>query len=91
MPKDSSVSYYQKKQSKISKGLVKGIKIFLIKKKKNSNNMVMIDMKTFLNINDKTWLTIEIIIIKCGKIKTLHNKRLVLKVLGRSFILVSSH
>ena len=38
-------------------------------KEKNSN-MVANDIKTFLNIKIKGWLTVEKIIIKFGKIKT---------------------
>ena len=53
-----------------------------MKKKKNSRNMALIDTKTFLDMKNKGWLTRQKIIINYGKIKMLHNKRLVLKVLG---------
>lgn len=38
--------------------------------------MVENDLKTFLNSKKNNWFSIEKAIIKCGKIKALHNKRL---------------
>ena len=50
------------------------------KKRKKSGNMVANDIKTFLNMKNKDWMSMEKN-IKCGKIKTLHNKTFVLKLL----------
>ena len=41
------------------KKLVKGIKAFLKKKKKKSNNMVVMDMKMYQKMKNKSWLSIE--------------------------------
>ena len=60
------------------KGPVKSMKIFL-KTKKKSDSMVANDRRK--TKNNKGWLCIEKIIIKRGTIKTLQNKRLVLKML----------
>ena len=60
------------------KGFLKDIKIFLKKKKKNSDNFVLSNIRNFLNMNSKNRLSMENIIIKCGKIKTLHNNILAL-------------
>ena len=60
------------------KGFLEDIKIFLKKKKKNSDNFVLNNIRNFLNMNNKNRLSMENIIIKCGKIKTLHNNILAL-------------
>ena len=53
MSKDSSARYLEK-QRKIKKKLVKGIKIFLKKKKKTkSKNKVTNDIKIFLSVKNK--------------------------------------
>ena len=43
MSKDSSAKYYQDNKARLQEKLVKDIKVFIKKKKKKSNNMVMID------------------------------------------------
>ena len=44
--------------------------------------MLMNDGKIFLNMKNKVWLRIEKYNIKYRKIKTLHSKRLVIKMYG---------
>ena len=51
--------------------------------------MVASVIKTYLKIKNKSWMTIEKIILTCGK--TLSDKRLIQKVLGSSFILMRNH
>ena len=46
MSKNSSAKYYQENKERLQKKLVKDIKIFLKKKKKNSDNMVVNDTKS---------------------------------------------
>ena len=41
MPKNLSAKYYQENKERLQKKLVKDTKIFLRKKKKNSDNMVV--------------------------------------------------
>ena len=41
MPKNLSAKYYQNNKERLQKKLMKDIKIFLNKKKKRSNNMVV--------------------------------------------------
>ena len=47
--------------------LAEGIKRFLKKKNKKTNNMAVKDIKTFLNMKNKCWLSIEKVVTKCGK------------------------
>ena len=69
MPKDSSAKYYQKNCYK--KNLVKDIKIFLKKKKRKRNNMVVSNTKICQKIINKSLLSIEKYITKCNYHKTL--------------------
>ena len=63
MVSNSSAKYYQKNKERYKKSLVKGIKIFLKKKK----NMVANNIKIFPIMKNKGWLCIEKIIFKCRK------------------------
>ena len=51
--------YYQEGKERLQKKLVKDIEIFLKKKKKKSNNMVMNVTKIFQKIKNKSFLSIE--------------------------------
>ena len=46
MSKESSAKYYQNNKERLQKKLVKDIKVFLKKKKKRSDNMVVKDTKS---------------------------------------------
>ena len=69
MSKDSSAKYYQDNKERLQKKLMKDIKsffkdiksrkVFLKKKKKTSNSMVMNDTKTYQKKKNKIWLSIE--------------------------------
>ena len=59
MSKDSSAKYYQNSKDRLEKKLMKNIKVFLKKKKKKSNNMVMSDMKIYQKKRNKSLLSIE--------------------------------
>ena len=61
---DSSAKYYQNNKERLQKNLVKDIKVFLKKKKKESNNMVMSDTKIYQKMKNKCFLSIEKNIIK---------------------------
>ena len=54
-----STKYYQEGKERLQKKLVKDIEIFLKKKKKKSNNMVMNVTKIFQKIKNKSFLSIE--------------------------------
>ena len=58
MSKDLSAKYYENNKERIQKKLVKGIKVFLRKIKKKSNNMVVNDTKIYLNMKKKSLLSI---------------------------------
>ena len=47
MSKNLSANYCQENKERLQKKLVKDIKIFLRKKKKNSNNMIMNETKIY--------------------------------------------
>ena len=70
MSKIFLANYYQENKERLQKKLVKDIKIFLTKKKKKSNNMVMNITKNFSKMKKINWLTIEKNIIK--RVKTLY-------------------
>ena len=70
MSKNFLANYYQENKERLQKKLVKDIKIFLTKKKKKSNNMVMNITKNFSKMKKINWLTIEKNIIK--RVKTLY-------------------
>ena len=59
MSKMLSTKYYQEGKERLQKKLVKDIEIFLKKKKKKSNNMVMNVTKIFQKIKNKSFLSIE--------------------------------
>ena len=50
MSKNSSAKYYQVNKGRLQKKLVKDIKIFLMKKNKESNNMAVKDKKIYKKI-----------------------------------------
>ena len=59
MSKNVSAKYYQENKERVQKKLVKDIKIFLKKKKKKSDNMVMNITKIFQKMKNKSLLSIE--------------------------------
>ena len=59
MSKKLSVKYYQENKERLQKKLMKDIKIFLMKKKKKSNNMVVNVTKIFQKMENKSLLSIE--------------------------------
>ena len=67
MSKNSSAKYYQNNKEIIQKKLVKDIKVFLSKKKKKSDNMVVNDTKIFQKMENKSLLSIEENMKKLGK------------------------
>ena len=58
MFKDSSTKYYQKNKEKITKRLLKDVKVNLKNNKKRSNNMVVNDAKIYQK-TIKNWLKIK--------------------------------
>ena len=60
---NSSAKHYQK-QRKVTKNAHERHQSFSGKK---SNNMVANDKKTFRNMKNKSWLSIETIVLKCEK------------------------
>ena len=64
MSKNLSAKYYQENKERKQKKLVKAIKIFLGKKKKKSDNMIVNVTKIFQKMKNKSFLTIEKNIIK---------------------------
>ena len=67
MTKDSSAKYYQNNKERLEKKLVKDIKGFLKKKKRKSNNMIVIDKKIVEKVKNKSLLSIEKIYYKMRK------------------------
>ena len=59
MFKDSSTKYDQDNKDRLHKRLVKHVKLFLKKKQKESNNMVVNAIKISRKIKNKGWLKIE--------------------------------
>ena len=64
MAKYSSGKFYQNNKERLQKKLVTDIKVFLRKKKKKSNNMVLNDTKLYQKMKNKSLLSIEKNIIK---------------------------
>ena len=64
MSKKSSAKYYQNNKERLQKNLVKDIKVFLKKKKKKSDNMVVNDTKIYKKMKNKSLLSIEKAIVK---------------------------
>ena len=58
MSENLSAKYYQENKERLKKELVKDIKIFLKKKKKKSNNMVMNITKISQRMKNKSLLSI---------------------------------
>ena len=56
MSKDLSGKYYQNNKERLLKKLVKDIKVFLKKKKKKSDNMVMNNTKIYQKMKNKSLL-----------------------------------
>ena len=54
MVSNPSERYYQKIKKPFQKNLVKNIKLFLKKKNKKRDNLVVEDTKTFLNMKKKS-------------------------------------
>ena len=59
MVSNSSARYYRKSKERFKKRLVKGIKIFVINKKKKSDNMVASDIKKGRLIREKNVTNVE--------------------------------
>ena len=59
MSKSLSAKYHQENKERLQKKHVKGIKIFVKKKKKKSNNMVVNVTKIFQKMKNKSLLSIE--------------------------------
>ena len=59
MRKDSSARYYQNNKDRLQKKLVKDIKVFLEKKKKKCDKMVVNDTKINQKMKNKNLLSIE--------------------------------
>ena len=59
MPKNLSAKYYKENKEILQKKLVKNIKIFLGKKKKKSNNMVVNVRIISQKMKKTNWLSIE--------------------------------
>ena len=55
----SSAKYYQNHKEGLQKKLLKDIKVFLEKKKKKSDNMVVNDTKIYQKMKTESWLSIE--------------------------------
>ena len=86
MPKDSSGKYYQNNKESLQKKLLKGIKIFLKKEKKKSNNIVVSNTKIYQKIKRKSFLSIEKTVITSKKKKSNYNhKKLLRKRLKKHF------
>ena len=64
MSKDSLAKYYQNKKERLQRKLVKNIEVFLKKKKKKGDNMIMNDTKIYQEMKNKSLLSIEKKIIK---------------------------
>ena len=59
MSKDSSANYYQSNKERLQKKkLVKDIKVFLKKKKKKGNNILINEMKIYQKMKNKNFLNI---------------------------------
>ena len=59
MFKNLSATYYQENKERLQKHLVKDIKIFLQKKMKKSNSMIMNVTKISQKMKNKSFLSIE--------------------------------
>ena len=59
MSRHLSAKYYQENKERLPKKLLKDIKIFLRKKKKKSNNMVLNVKKIFQRMKSKSLFIVE--------------------------------
>ena len=59
MPEDLPVTYNQNNKERVQKKLVKDIKVFLEKKKKKSENMVVNNTKIYHKMKNRTLLSTE--------------------------------
>ena len=59
MSKNLSAKYYQENKERLQKKLMKGIKIFLKKKKRKSSNIVMNNTKIYQKMKKKSLLSLE--------------------------------
>ena len=75
MPKDWAAKYYQIIKKDFNKKLVRDIKVFLKKKKKN-DNMVVKDTKIYQKMKNKSLLDIEKNVIKWEKTSYCNYKKL---------------
>ena len=57
MSQNSSAKYYQDSQERLQKKLVKDIKVFL--KRRKRDNLVVNDTNIYQNTKSKDWLSIE--------------------------------
>ena len=64
MSKDSSGKYYQNSKERLQKKLMKDIKLFLRKKKKKHDNMVVNNTKIYQKMKNEILLSIKKNIIK---------------------------
>ena len=64
MSNNSADKYFQDNKERLQKMLLKNIKVFLKKKKKKSDNMVVNDTKIYQKMKNKSWLSIEENIMK---------------------------
>ena len=64
MSKDSSAKYYQYNKERLQKKVVKAIKVFLKKKKKTSDNVVMNNTKIYQKMKSKSWFSMKTNITK---------------------------
>ena len=76
MSKDSSVKDYHKNKERLQKKLVRGIKIFLKKRKMKNHNMVANNIKTFLKMNVKYGSAFQIQVLHVSAIKCRGNFRI---------------
>ena len=67
MSKNLSAKYYQENKERLQKKLLKDIKMFLKKKKKKSDNMVVNVTKISQKMKKIDWLSIEKSILKQEK------------------------
>ena len=71
MPKNSCAEYSQENNERLQNRCVKDINTYPTKKRKQIDYMVANEIKIYLTMKKKGWLSIEKNTIKLGK--TLHN------------------
>ena len=82
MTRPASAKYLKKKKQRkrLKKSLVKGIKIFLKKKKPKRENMVGSTKKISHKMTNKSYLSIEKEIMKCEKLTEIRFRFLAVRV-----------